>query len=243
MTPGDPTRKRRMTLPTTRSIWLACLIASGCVGERAQPGAGSGPVAGDQVAAIAGPKLIASRCDGSAGWTRPSYQEVQGLGVRTLQQCGMVAVAVLADEAVRGFVHEVCAGAAGPGCRRALWRMFLARLQDRYAFADWRRIGTQCRLHPRSCRGWIEIELRAARSHNQAVLRWTSAALTAPHDLVGYERAFAEELDHRRRTGPVGEPLADADDPAPAGDGPAGPGPVATGRVFSGAPPSAKAPQ
>jgi len=81
--------------------------------------------------------------------------------------------------------------------------MFVARLQDRYGFADWNWVINKCTAFPADCKQWSWIELWSIESHNDAVLEWTQRAMaqTQAHYQAEYERAYAEEVDRRRRVG------------------------------------------
>src|SRR5262249_31783605 len=144
-----------------------------------------------------------SSCNGSHELSAPSEHLVEQSGLRVKQRCGMVVVEILADAAISRFVREVCGGTDNPDCGQRLWEMFVARLQERYAFANWGDVVNKCKAYPVECKQWIQIELWATNSHNEGVLGWTRTAFAEANTKyqAEYERAYEEELDRRRRLG------------------------------------------
>jgi hypothetical protein len=161
-------------------------------------------------------KTIRATCtDDPNAKPQPPATVAATAGSRTVeQQCGLVVVEILSDEAVKQFITEICGGTDDATCTEKLRQTFLARLRERYTLADWAAVADRCTAHPVDCKLWFNIELWAMGSHNQAVSAWAQEEyeqatkrfgnkLQNANDryAVELENADLEELEHRRRVG------------------------------------------
>jgi hypothetical protein len=172
----------------------------------------------DRVADRALRKLITASCsEDKASQDSPSMRRVRYGDTVLVQACGMITVEVLAEVKVQQFTGEVCGGQDGPECGAKLWDMFIARLGERYVFADWKKVTTKCRAHPIECKTWSSIELWAMDSHNDGVKQWASEEFdeTNKRYAAEFERAYAEESERRQRIGDAFAAMGKAIAPPP----------------------------
>ncbi|HZI45437.1 MAG TPA: hypothetical protein VFD53_09465 [Ilumatobacter sp.] len=166
-------------------------------------------------------KLVMPSCTTAAqpsALSAPSIQYANQDGIQIEQRCGLVAVDVLSESGIETFIRTVCNGTDGPECGSSLAAMFLARLRDRYKFADWSYIQNKCTAYPVDCQQWVNIEYWAIESHNRAVVDWTQTAFDQTNSRYQgeYERAYIEEADRRRRVGAALQAFGTAMAPKPA---------------------------
>jgi hypothetical protein len=174
----------------------------------------------DRVGAMGQSKLIMSFCSEDMDeFSKPSQHVVtRENGTRVTQPCGMVAMEILAQDSIAAFIRDVCGGTDSPECGKAHWEMFLARLQERYAFADWSWVLNKCKAYPVECKQWTWIELWATESHNEGVIGWTRSTMSQTNDRyqAAYDRAYLEEVEERRRVGAALSAFGSAMAPKPA---------------------------
>ncbi|MCX5743024.1 MAG: hypothetical protein NT062_11065 [Proteobacteria bacterium] len=157
-------------------------------------------------------RWISPACDGVADHA-PSTHLVDpppGVlhGVR--QACGMIVSEILNDTAIKNFEDRVCDGADTPACGAIFADMFLARLRERYVYANWDRVLLHCRAYPIPCKSWHKLETWARESHNQAVRTWHDAAIAAVNTRAQKEVDEAverEEAESRSRWRAIAEGL------------------------------------
>ncbi len=175
---------------------------------------------GDQIREWGLSKLITSFCDGSQEPSDPSTHRVQvhSNGVSVQQPCGMVVVEILSDEAITTFLKKVCGGTNSPECAQQHQDMFLARLEERYAFANWGLVLNKCKAYPIECKRWMNIEFWATESHNEGVLEWARTAFAQSNEYyqAQYEQAYAEERERRQEIGVAAQAFAAAFAPKPS---------------------------
>ncbi len=162
-------------------------------------------------------KMILSFCNKSEEPSATATHYVAEGQLRARQRCGMVSVDVLSTEAIAEFVEKVCGGVDGPECGQSAWNMFFARLTERYEFANWDQVAKRCVAYPIECKQWMHIEFWATSSHNDGVLEWSKAAFDAANAQyqAEFERAYAEEVDRRRRIGAALQAFGEAMAPPP----------------------------
>jgi hypothetical protein len=157
-----------------------------------------------RVTGMALAKLISPDCTESPPTPEPPGTRPFKVGERTgMQPCGLVAAEILAPNELTRFVDGMCAGREDATCDQRLLETFMARLRERYVFADWTAVDNKCTAHPLDCRQWLQVELWAIDSHNEGVVDWNKRTLQQTNDRYAaeFERAYAEEAEHRQRIG------------------------------------------
>ena len=166
-------------------------------------------------------KMIAPLCTSKGGSPRPSpptwHWAVAKDGTYYKQPCGTIAEQVLTSSAIAGFIRDVCNGQDSPECGERLWKMFVARLYDRYTFAKWSWVINKCDAYPVQCKQWSNLEFWALQSHNDGVSQWTQKAMQSAN--VQYqeeeERAYEAEAERRRQIGLALQQVSASLAPAP----------------------------
>jgi hypothetical protein len=153
----------------------------------------------------------------------PSQHSVRVTDHFVMAPCGTIATEVLTEDAIKQFIDAICGGTDGPDCATKLREMFLARLRERYGMTDWSEVSNKCTAYPMKCQTWINIELWALASHNDAVGKWGEQQYaqanerhrrrlqeTSDRYQTELDQAYAEELEHRRRVGAALQVFANA---------------------------------
>lgn len=140
-------------------------------------------------------------CDGLR--SPPSVTVTHGYRVN----CGLVTVEMNSTPYVEGFVASVCKGVSDESCERAYQQTFVARLIERYGFANADRVSLTCQAHPQQCMTMKGLEHEMMRSHNAELLarfdaameeRRAAAAREAEEDRAAWGRALGQLADDLR---------------------------------------------
>jgi hypothetical protein len=165
-------------------------------------------------------KMVMPTCvDPPTGQLQPPGQRRVG-DTDVLQPCGMVIAQLTANSSMQQFIAQVCGGVDDAACLNRFEQMFLARLRDRYGFADWNEVSNKCTAYPVDCKQWSQIEFWTLESHNANVTKWGEAQMERTNEQyqAQFEQAYVEELEHRQRVAAVFQGFADglaASAPAP----------------------------
>lgn len=120
--------------------------------------------------------MVAATCQAEKGPPgRPSFPAMQRVhaGAAIVQQpCGLVVAELSTDASLNRFVTAVCPGVAPDECSKRFVQMFLARLGERYPYANWQVITQHCEAYPVDCRQWLTLESWVLESHNATLIRW-----------------------------------------------------------------------
>jgi hypothetical protein len=117
--------------------------------------------------------------DGPTDGDPPSAQIVDAGGVEVRQGCGLVANEVYTTAFRARFAHEICGladDALDEPCEKRFAEMFIARLSERYASADWAAISRRCTAYPFECKTPHAIEAHLLASHNAGISAWYDGA-------------------------------------------------------------------
>jgi hypothetical protein len=96
-------------------------------------------------------------------------------GATAEQQCGLIAPDVTSWAFVADFITSVChetAEAVSPACSARYSEMFIARLAERYAMADFAVVSQKCTAYPKECQQFRFIEVWVIYSHNARLYAW-----------------------------------------------------------------------
>jgi hypothetical protein len=173
----------------------------------------------NRVGELAASKIIRPSCSDDPQANDPPSQRRVAFGTSSIvQPCGMIVAEVLAKSNLEQFVQVVCGGNDDGGCLAKGWDMFIARLEERYVFANWTEVANKCRAHPVECKQWSSVELWALMSHNDGVSAWASDALAATNQRyqAQLEAAYQEERERRQRVGAALAAFGNALAPQPA---------------------------
>lgn len=125
-------------------------------------------------------QIVVAECPMSAGApgqaTPPGFHMVHEGGEEVRQGCGSLVAEITGDAAVRSFVSTVCGGIDSKECTDRFTQMVLARLQERYRFANWQSVSNKCAAYPVDCAHWAEVEMWVRESHNSAVVEWAKTS-------------------------------------------------------------------
>lgn len=114
------------------------------------------------------------------------------------RRCGLIAREVFSQMSVDNFAAKVCglgAESMDDACAAKFAEMWLARLEERYEFADLHALGRKCRAHPVECRDPAQLEMWWMASHNDLVAARFKAEVA--HIKAGHQSRLAE-LDRQR---------------------------------------------
>jgi hypothetical protein len=116
-------------------------------------------------------------------------------------RCGSVWVEISTDKARGEFLSTVCGGVDDESCGKIYSKMFLARLTERYTFADWTVVVRKCDAYPVECRDWGKVERWTLDTHNDEVLKRAQRAAEATHQryVEARQRAIAEQQESNRK--------------------------------------------
>jgi hypothetical protein len=111
----------------------------------------------------------------------PSVHVVDAGGVEVKQACGLVAYEVYAPAYLLRFSREVCGIADNApmtdACGKRFTDMFIARLSERYASANWSAVSQHCTAYPLDCDTPVAIERNLLASHNAGIQAWYAGAV------------------------------------------------------------------
>jgi hypothetical protein len=109
---------------------------------------------------------------GDVTFDPPGKREVVFDGDFAEQPCGLIAIEVGSEKFRQRFVRRLCADGVTEKCGKQYTDMFLARLTQRYTFADWQQLYLQCRAYPIECGEFITLEQWIVASHNTGLRAW-----------------------------------------------------------------------
>ena len=113
-----------------------------------------------------GPLIVEADCAGEL--SAPSTASVEVSGVTVAQPCGLVWVSFIGDDRTK-LEARYCSDVGPEACPSKLWRMFEARVIERYPEADAQKIANHCTGYPDDCEGPSEYEGQYFDSHNELV--------------------------------------------------------------------------
>lgn len=116
-------------------------------------------------------------------------------------RCGSVWVDISTEKARAEFLSAVCGGVNDESCGKSYSKMFLARLTERYTFADWTAMLRKCDAYPVECRNWGNVERWALDTHNDEVIKRAQRAAEATNQryVEAQQRAIAEQQESNRK--------------------------------------------
>lgn len=146
-------------------------------------------------------RMVSPSCDDSStSPAPPSSRPIAYKGQKGRQPCGLIFIEITSERYVKNFIRDVCNGQDGPECNSSFLKMFLARMNERYAFADWASLLNKCQAYPVECTRWIKLEYWAISSHNTGVADWTrrNAYEADARHRAQAERAYEAEAERRK---------------------------------------------
>jgi hypothetical protein len=177
-------------------------VASGCLSSSVSALDEQRRAAMFQIRDLFSSKVVRPSCgdDPKAPPAPPSVRAVEGLP-QVRQPCGLVTVELEEPAAIAKFTLEICAGIRDSACESRYRDTFMARLEDRYAFADWNVVANKCRAYPVDCKDWFLVELWVLKSHNDGVSAWGRQQMEQANAsyMAAYEQAYAEDAERRSR--------------------------------------------
>lgn len=96
------------------------------------------------------------------------------------QACGLVAYEVYTPTYLARFAHEICGQSddnLDAACSKRFTDMFVARLSERYASANWAAVSQHCAAYPLECNTPLAIERQLLASHNAGIQSWYAGAV------------------------------------------------------------------
>lgn len=145
-----------------RILLSSLLLAVGCAHRRPAATVTTSPAHDRQRAdtrAWTAQSTVVPTCDGQE--TSPSF--------RGSKPCGLVAAEVFETDFVQVFIAQVCGGALDDVCESKHRSMFLARIEERYPYADYGAVDRHCEAWPLKCQNDRDLELIVLVSHNDGV--------------------------------------------------------------------------
>jgi hypothetical protein len=109
------------------------------------------------------PLMVAPTCEGKHA---AGLQRVAVSGVRVQQACGLVTTDATAESFAK--YASACQSEAG-ACLERYVAMYLARVSERYPYADAKWIDNHCTGYPDDCASLGQVELLHLNSHNKVV--------------------------------------------------------------------------
>lgn len=144
---------------------------------------------------------VVERCNLHAGTDTPTEGDPPsvhvvdaGGGVEVKQACGLVAYEVYTPVYAARFKHEVCGLAEdapmSDDCSKRFSDMFIARLSERYASANWTAVSQHCTAYPFECNTPLAIERQLLASHNAGIQAWYAGAVAY---VQARQQAYAQQ--------------------------------------------------
>lgn len=152
-------------------------------------------------------KLTETPTDGDP----PRIHRVDAGGAEVRQACGLVAHEVYTTEFTARFAREICgleSDTLDDACSKRFSEMFIARLSERYASANWAAVSRRCNAYPFECNSPVAIERHLLASHNAGIEAWYIGAVryaqarqqaAYAQALVAQQRLAEERREERRR--------------------------------------------
>jgi hypothetical protein len=172
---------------------------------------------------------VGERCNRQSGSDALSEGDPPGVrvvdaggGLEVRQACGLVAYEIYTPTYVQRFKHEVCGladdAAMSDECTKRFTDMFIARLSERYASANWTAVSQHCTAYPLDCNTPVAIERNLLAAHNAGVQAWYAGAVAYvqarqqayyQQEAAAQAQAVEEHREERRRFwGNVGRAMA-----------------------------------
>jgi hypothetical protein len=162
---------------------------------------------------------VVERCNRHSGADAPTEGDPPSIhvvdaggGIEVRQACGLITYELYTPAYALRFKHEVC-GIADDGpmsdeCSKRFSDMFIARLSERYASANWTAVSQHCTAYPLECNTPLGIERNLLASHNAGIQAWYAGAVAyvqarqqvyAQQEAQAQAQAVEEHREERRR--------------------------------------------
>lgn len=123
-------------------------------------------------------------------------------------QCGLILNEITAPEYMATFTSQVCGGVDDDACKTRHHDMFVARVEERYPYADYDAVARHCKAWPLKCQSARDLELNVLISHNRGV---SYAANQRLAELQAQEQQAYEQAAEQRRVSEEAERAAEAE--------------------------------